>query len=54
MQADIYDSIRPAQKTKSLKEFQPYSGISLREFFVRIIILLKMIHCVNMDIDMNM
>ena len=32
MQANIYDSIRPAQKIKSLKEFQPYIGISFRDF----------------------
>ena len=32
MQADIYDSNRPAQDKKSLKEFQPYIGISFRDF----------------------
>ena len=31
-----------------------YGWTEMRFLCVRIIILLKMIHCVNMDIDMNM
>lgn len=40
MQADIYDSIRPAQKIKSLKEFCLYSGISFRDFLCLLLVML--------------